>query len=115
MLEDFAMGNRVNRDRVAQRLASSTSIPTIGSQGIVPLQSPDVNMNELRTMNEHNPLAFFLPCDLDWVFKVMSVFPDARTSSILVHFYFDKLEWYTRVSSYDDLHRPFRHQLTFAW
>ncbi|KAK4057475.1 hypothetical protein OIO90_001544 [Microbotryomycetes sp. JL221] len=103
VLEDFAMGHRVNRDRATQRIASSNSVPNAGSSGSQqPYPSPQMPMmSSINLIKESNPLAFFMPAEVDWVRKVLEVFPDPHRSAALVHFYFHKLEWYTKA-----LHKP---------
>ncbi|KAM0786827.1 hypothetical protein ACM66B_002256 [Microbotryomycetes sp. NB124-2] len=102
VLEDLAMGHRVNKDRATQRLTSSTSIPKVGSSTQLNLPSPQIPPSaSLHTIKDSNPLAFFIPSEFDWVHRVLSVLPSPQQSAALVHFYFHKVEWYTKA-----LHKP---------
>lgn len=94
VLEDFAMGHRMNRDRATQRLAG------VGAGGATPqttATSPEGILTELRGISENNPLAFLVPHGFDYILRVLSALPDPQRCWALVQFYFAKHEWYTKV------------------
>lgn len=94
VLEDFAMGHRMNRDRATQRLAG------VGAGGAAPpttATSPEGILTELRGISENNPLAFLVPHGFDYILRVLSALPDPQRCWALVQFYFAKHEWYTKV------------------
>lgn len=94
VLEDFAMGHRMNQVRATKRLNPAGDI--VGATAAA--TSPEGILGEVRPISDHNPLAFFLPCGFDYVLRVISVLPDAHRSWALVQFYFAKHEWYTKAS-----------------
>lgn len=94
VLEDFAMGNRMNQERATKRLNPAGDI--VGATAAA--TSPEGILGEARPISDNNPMAFFLPSGFDYVLRVVSVLPDAHRSWALVQFYFAKHEWYTKVS-----------------
>ncbi|KAK0207864.1 hypothetical protein DFS33DRAFT_1379414 [Desarmillaria ectypa] len=86
MLEDFAMGHRVNRSRATQDLDTMkynedpyTSASPSGGHPLLLLLDPGVNV----------------------IARLVAMLPNDMRSRALVQFYFERLEWYSKV-----LHAP---------
>jgi hypothetical protein len=87
VLEDFAMGHRVNQDRATKRLTSSAG----------QVQSPELSLTDTKVIEQSNPLAFFLPAGFDYVQQALLIVPPPSVTWRLVEFYFSSVEWYTKV------------------
>ncbi|PBK89251.1 hypothetical protein ARMGADRAFT_336462 [Armillaria gallica] len=86
MLEDFAMGHRVNRNRATQDFDTTnnnedpyTSASPSGGHPLLLLLDPGVNI----------------------IARLVAMLPDEMRTRALVQFYFERLEWYSKV-----LHAP---------
>ncbi|KAJ3856152.1 hypothetical protein EV368DRAFT_61903 [Lentinula lateritia] len=123
MLEDFAMGHRVNRSRAAQELDPGPSdlythrqMTAYGSQSapprreshenatrslpLTPVSATDVFVPQLG-LPDHHPLALLIDINTNVVGRLVSVLPAKSHCMTLVTFYFERLEWYSKV-----LHSP---------
>ncbi|KAJ7687368.1 hypothetical protein B0H17DRAFT_1069983 [Mycena rosella] len=97
MLEDFAMGNRVNQKRATDDLVSQELVSDRN-------QSPKIegasNVLHLGVPDGH-PLALLIDPNTNVMQRLLaSLLPEAETH-ILIQFYFDRLDWYSKA-----LHRP---------
>ncbi|KAJ3998905.1 fungal-specific transcription factor domain-containing protein [Lentinula boryana] len=117
MLEDFAMGHRVNRSRATQELDTESSdlythrrSVSNGSQDgfirrdhslpLTPVSTIDVFVPQFGLPDRH-PLSLLIDTSTDIVGRLVSVLPAKGRCKALVHFYFERLEWYSKV-----LHSP---------
>ncbi|KAJ4501240.1 fungal-specific transcription factor domain-containing protein [Lentinula lateritia] len=123
MLEDFAMGHRVNRSRAAQELDPGPSdlythrqMTAYGSQSapprheshenvtrslpLTPVSATDVFVPQLG-LPDHHPLALLIDINTNVIGRLVSVLPAKSHCLTLVTFYFERLEWYSKV-----LHSP---------
>ncbi|KAJ7492254.1 fungal-specific transcription factor domain-containing protein [Mycena latifolia] len=96
MLEDFAMGHRVNATRATEDLGA---LPYSNAD-----RSPkrDVTSNGLHlgVPNGH-PLALLIDPNTNVMNRLLvSLLPEAETQT-LIRFYFDRLDWYSKV-----MHKP---------
>lgn len=90
MLEDFAMGNRANARRAAQKL-----VPRPGLISSRPGDSPDLSRLETAVnQRSADPAA-------DVAYRFLRLAPPPETQRQIVHYYFERLEWYTKC-----LYRP---------
>ncbi|PWN36511.1 uncharacterized protein FA14DRAFT_3483 [Meira miltonrushii] len=90
MLEDFAMGNRANARRAAQKL-----VPKPGLLSSRPGDSPDPSRLETAVnQRSADPAA-------DVAYRFLRLAPPPETQRQIVHYYFERLEWYTKC-----LYRP---------
>ncbi|MCO5590257.1 hypothetical protein L7F22_044226 [Adiantum nelumboides] len=90
MLEDFAMGNRANARRAAQKL-----VPKPGLMSSRPGDSPDLSRLETAVnQRSADPAA-------DVAYRFLRLAPPPETQRQIVHYYFERLEWYTKC-----LYRP---------
>mgnify|MGYP001606409004 CR=1 FL=1 len=81
-------GHRVNQDRVATRL-NPTGDRTSPKEVMTALHAAGLAQN--------HTLSFFVPTGFDPVEQALKATPDPQRALFLVHFYFAKLEWYTKV------------------
>ncbi|KAF8215783.1 fungal-specific transcription factor domain-containing protein [Mycena galopus ATCC 62051] len=94
MLEDFAMGHRVNRTRATQDLEAGP----YSSNG--PSRMEVTSIPQLGVHKGH-PLALLIDPGTNIMSRLLlSMLPEAQTR-VLVQFYFDRLDWYSKV-----LHKP---------
>lgn len=90
MLEDFAMGNRANARRAAQKL-----VPKPGLISSRPGDSPDpLRLETAVNQRSADPAA-------DVAYRFLRLAPPPETQRQIVHYYFERLEWYTKC-----LYRP---------
>ncbi|KAJ7431745.1 hypothetical protein B0H11DRAFT_1966449 [Mycena galericulata] len=96
MLEDFAMGHRVNQKRATQDL-----------EGVPYSEDAQTPRLEVTSRGSHlgvpdgHPLALLIDPSTNIVDRLLiSFLPEAQTGA-LIRFYFDRLDWYSKV-----LHRP---------
>ncbi|KAK0446531.1 uncharacterized protein EV420DRAFT_1647964 [Desarmillaria tabescens] len=86
MLEDFAMGHRVNRNRATQDFDTTNNnedpYSSAGPSG-------------------GHPLLLLLDPSVNVIARLVALLPDEMRSRALVQFYFERLEWYSKV-----LHAP---------
>ncbi|KAK1215651.1 hypothetical protein PQX77_021715 [Marasmius sp. AFHP31] len=114
MLEDIAMGNRMNRRRAASQLEPNSNLANAQSFSmktvLTPFTSSDRNRGLSSPSSRHlppsglpqeHPLALLVQPSTSVVLQILSHLPNETRSRILVRFYFDRIEWYTRV-----LHSP---------
>ncbi|KAF7347512.1 Nucleus protein [Mycena venus] len=96
MLEDFAMGHRVNRTRATQDLEA---VPYSNND-----RSPKLEVTSHGThfgVPDGHPLALLIDPSTNVMSRLLlSTLPEAQTR-ILIQFYFDRLDWYSKV-----LHKP---------
>ncbi|KAF9027330.1 hypothetical protein BDZ89DRAFT_1160859 [Hymenopellis radicata] len=86
MLEDFAMGHRINRTRATQDFDTDPyNTPAASSAGV----------------SRNHPLSLLVDPAADVPARLVAILPDEERSRALVEFYFAKLEWYSKV-----LHAP---------
>ncbi|KAJ7204411.1 fungal-specific transcription factor domain-containing protein [Mycena pura] len=98
MLEDFAMGNRVNQTRVTEDLEAAP-YSTIGRSQRLAI-TPHGSSVHLGVPDGH-PLALLIDPSTNIMSRLLvPILPQAQTDS-LIQFYFDRLDWYSKV-----LHRP---------
>ncbi|CAK5264478.1 unnamed protein product [Mycena citricolor] len=95
MLEDFAMGHRVNTNRAAQELEAASHSTDRSPQLRVTRKGP-----QLGILPSH-PLALLIDPNTDILGRLLSVMLPEQQAGVLVQFYFDRLDWYSKV-----LHRP---------
>ncbi|CAK5280675.1 unnamed protein product [Mycena citricolor] len=95
MLEDFAMGHRVNTNRAAQELEAASHSTVRSPQLRVTRKGP-----QLGILPSH-PLALLIDPNTDILGRLLSVMLPEQQAGVLVQFYFDRLDWYSKV-----LHRP---------
>ncbi|KAJ6601447.1 fungal-specific transcription factor domain-containing protein [Mycena vulgaris] len=95
MLEDFAMGHRVNQTRAAQDL-DAVSYSNDRSPKL------EVTSNGLHLgVPDGHPLALLIDPSTNVMSRLLvSLLPDSE-SQILIQFYFDRLDWYSKA-----LHKP---------
>ncbi|THU93548.1 hypothetical protein K435DRAFT_189601 [Dendrothele bispora CBS 962.96] len=117
MLEDFAMGHRVNRSRATQDLecepVSPFLYPTPASQdgafghlghsllSFPHPSSPLDAMSPVFGLAEGHPLSLLIDPTVNITAKLVSLLPSESRCRLLVQFYFERLEWYSKV-----LHAP---------
>ncbi|KAJ3772304.1 fungal-specific transcription factor domain-containing protein [Lentinula raphanica] len=123
MLEDFAMGHRVNRSRATQELENEPSdlythrrTISYGSQdGSLRRESyekatPSLPLTPVSVIDgfgpqiglpDRHPLSLLIDTSTNVVGRLVSVLPAREHCMALVHFYFERLEWYSKV-----LHSP---------
>ncbi|KIK53870.1 hypothetical protein GYMLUDRAFT_49165 [Collybiopsis luxurians FD-317 M1] len=120
MLEDFAMGHRVNRSRAAQDLQQgsepySYANTAYGSQGghvysemyettIQSMPTPVSAMDAMAPqfgLPDRHPLSLLIDPSTNVISRLVSVLPSQNHCATLIHFYFERLEWYSKV-----LHAP---------
>ncbi|KAF5358795.1 hypothetical protein D9758_008583 [Tetrapyrgos nigripes] len=120
MLEDFAMGHRVNRSRATQDLdcepvSQACLYPTPASQDGPALfgnydhpilsfphaSSPTDGMSPVFGLTDGHPLSLLIDPAVNLTAKLVSLLPSEGHCRLLVQFYFDRLEWYSKV-----LHAP---------
>ncbi|KAK7435698.1 hypothetical protein VKT23_019531 [Stygiomarasmius scandens] len=119
MLEDFAMGHRINRSRAAQDLEcepvspsylyptpSSVDGPSFGQYGPPTLSfphpsSPTDGMSPVFGLGDGHPLGLLIDPTVNVTAKLVALLPSASRCRLLVQFYFERLEWYSKV-----LHAP---------
>lgn len=82
MLEDFAMGNRANARRAAQKLNHESR----------PGDSPDESLYNL----ERGASQRSADSTIDVAYRFLRMVPDTDVTREIVDFYFDRLEWQTR-------------------
>ncbi|KAJ6614995.1 hypothetical protein B0H10DRAFT_2042843 [Mycena sp. CBHHK59/15] len=93
MLEDFAMGHRVNQTRATQDLEA---VPYSDDD-----RSPKPTAGIHLGVPDGHPLALLIDPGTNIMSRLLiSFLPEAHTRA-LIQFYFDRLEWYSKV-----LHRP---------
>ncbi|KAL0569118.1 hypothetical protein V5O48_012854 [Marasmius crinis-equi] len=114
ILEDFAMGNRINRHRAALELlpeaASSiefnsrdiwSSLPRSIEAGLQSLPTPPPTSKHLPfSLSEFHPLLLFVDPSSSIIPKLVSILPDESRSRDLIQFYFDRIAWYTKIFHY---------------
>ena len=118
LLQDFAMGHRANRDRVAKLMGAQEASPSLDgalrksqtpasptrlpgmSELLLPL-SVSVDHKNVALVEASHPLAGVINAETDYISKFIAQAPDPLRGWQLVQFYFSHLEWYTRV-----LHAP---------
>ncbi|KAL0574464.1 hypothetical protein V5O48_007503, partial [Marasmius crinis-equi] len=113
MLEDIAMGNRMNRRRAASQLEPNSLLGDPQSFSMRPMIPPPgiPDRNGFITnlpgkalhhsgLPEEHPLALLVQT-AGVVPQILSHLPNEARSRILVRFYFERTEWYTRI-----LHLP---------
>lgn len=88
MLEDFAMGNRAHTRRAAQKLNQDAS--RMGDNS-----SPESSYLETGASQRSADAA------IDVAYRFLRLAPNPEISRVIVDYYFDRLEWYTKC-----LHRP---------
>ncbi|KAJ6520200.1 fungal-specific transcription factor domain-containing protein [Mycena sanguinolenta] len=94
MLEDFAMGHRVNRTRATQDL----EVGYLNHRSSEPEVGP--HAGRLGVPDGH-PLALLIDPSTNITHRLLlSMLTEAQTR-VLVQFYFDRLDWYSKV-----LHKP---------
>ncbi|KAJ7204402.1 hypothetical protein GGX14DRAFT_569515 [Mycena pura] len=94
MLEDFAMGNRVNQTRATEDLEAAP-YSTIGrSQRLaIPPHGSSVHLG----VPDGHPLALLIDPSTNIMSRLLvSILPQAQTDP-LIQFYFDRLDWYSKV------------------
>ncbi|KAF9073319.1 fungal-specific transcription factor domain-containing protein [Rhodocollybia butyracea] len=121
MLEDFAMGHRVNRSRAARNLEdeapSAYSYSGYGSQQAGPIASHEVYERTVHSITtpisavegfapqlglpDSHPLSLLIDPSTNVISRLVSALPNQNHRATLVHFYFERLEWYSKV-----LHAP---------
>ncbi|KIY73644.1 hypothetical protein CYLTODRAFT_416675 [Cylindrobasidium torrendii FP15055 ss-10] len=85
MLEDFAMGHRINQTRAS--IEYETSL--------------DAGPSSSTIKSHRHPLVLLVDQATDPLERIVSMLPDERQSQALAQFYFDQLEWYSKI-----LHAP---------
>jgi hypothetical protein len=114
MLEDFAMGHKANQDRASKLISGQNAAQAITQNAG---QSPTLQQNIGQEDQSHflsavasraipplaleHPLSSIINPEADYMAKFLAMAPDSFRGGQLVRFYFDYLEWYTRV-----LHAP---------
>ncbi|KAM0751752.1 hypothetical protein T439DRAFT_324943 [Meredithblackwellia eburnea MCA 4105] len=93
MLEDFAMGHRVNRDRVTSRL---NPIGGDSKEGLVSNQ-----LEASSGLPVDHAFAFLIASGYEPIQQALAAAPDPQRSMFLVQLYFSRIEWYTKT-----LHQP---------
>ncbi|KAF5379255.1 hypothetical protein D9757_010680 [Collybiopsis confluens] len=121
MLEDFAMGHRVNRSRAAQDLHqrppetySYANTASYGPQGLAYREMYDKSMHSIPTpisaidsftpqlgLPDRHPLSLLVDPTTNVIGRLVSILPNQTQCAILIQFYFERLEWYSKV-----LHAP---------
>ncbi|KAK0232677.1 fungal-specific transcription factor domain-containing protein [Armillaria fumosa] len=86
MLEDFAMGHRVNRNRATQDFDMTNNN-----------EDPYTSANP----SSGHPLLLLLDPSVNIMARLVAMLPDETRTRALVQFYFERLEWYSKV-----LHAP---------
>ncbi|KAJ7109829.1 fungal-specific transcription factor domain-containing protein [Mycena epipterygia] len=95
MLEDFAMGHRVNQTRATQDL-DAVSYSSDRSPKLE-VTSRGINFG----VPDGHPLALLIDPSTNIMSRLLvSLLPEAQTR-VLIQFYFDRLDWYSKV-----LHKP---------
>ncbi|KAF9455930.1 fungal-specific transcription factor domain-containing protein [Collybia nuda] len=89
MLEDFAMGHKVNRTRATQDAEGDS------------VCRRDDHANPSLPLPISHPLALLVDSSIDVVARLVRTLPGEWQSQCLIQFYFDRLDWYSKV-----LHRP---------
>ncbi|KAF9258390.1 hypothetical protein L218DRAFT_731914 [Marasmius fiardii PR-910] len=92
MLEDFAMGNRINRHRAALELLDSTTSMNRDSWAAAAAAAP----GSFQT----GPLSLLVDSSANVLQRLISILPDETRSRGLIQFYFDRIEWYTKIFHY---------------
>ncbi|KAJ7269352.1 fungal-specific transcription factor domain-containing protein [Mycena haematopus] len=95
MLEDFAMGHRINRTRATQDLEAGPYSNDRSSE-------LEVTSDAIRLgVPDSHPLALLIDPNTNIISRLLlSMLPETQTR-VLVQFYFDRLDWYSKV-----LHKP---------
>ncbi|KAG7091751.1 hypothetical protein E1B28_008152 [Marasmius oreades] len=117
MLEDIALGNRMNRRRAASLLEPNSTLgrahsfsietvltpPILAEQGMYPFpKNPSPSSLQLPAFglpSEH-PLSLLVDPSTNVVHLIVSILPDELISRSLVDFYFDRIDWYTKIFHY---------------
>ncbi|KAF9254334.1 hypothetical protein L218DRAFT_968251 [Marasmius fiardii PR-910] len=117
MLEDIALGNRMNRRRAASQLEPNSTLgraqtfsietvltpPILAEQGMYPFpKNPSPSSQQLPPFglpSEH-PLSLLVDPSTNVVHLIVSILPDEAISRRLVEFYFERIEWYTKIFHY---------------
>ncbi|KAJ7665424.1 hypothetical protein DFH06DRAFT_1390944 [Mycena polygramma] len=98
MLEDFAMGHRVNQTRATQDL-DADAVSFFGDRSPKP-EVTSYGINHIGVPDGH-PLALLIDPSTNMMSRLLvSMLPEAQTRP-LIQFYFNRLDWYSKV-----LHRP---------
>ncbi|KAJ4480155.1 fungal-specific transcription factor domain-containing protein [Lentinula aciculospora] len=120
MLEDFAMGHRVNRSRATHELnhepselyihrlatayesqdKSESYEKATHSLPLTPVSAMDVFVPQFGLPARH-PLALLIDPSTNVAGRLVSILPARSNCQALVRFYFERLEWYSKV-----LHTP---------
>jgi hypothetical protein len=117
MLEDFAMGHRINRSRATQDLERESpesypyATPFYGipeyrefHEGRHHMPTPVSAVDRLTPqfgLPERHPLSLLIDSASNAVSRLISILPNRSQCATLVNFYFERLEWYSKV-----LHAP---------
>ncbi|KAK1225842.1 hypothetical protein PQX77_011203 [Marasmius sp. AFHP31] len=128
MLEDIALGNRMNRRRAASQLEPNSNLgrahsfsmetvitpPILAEQGMYPFSKPSSpssrNLPSCGLPQEH-PLALLVDPSTNVVHQIVSILPDEPTSRNLVQLYFERIEWYTKIFHYPSFMSEANHLL----
>ncbi|KAK7019182.1 hypothetical protein VNI00_018176 [Paramarasmius palmivorus] len=96
MLEDFALGHRIKRNRAAEELKSS---PLAESLRLSSHGNPLTNFD--MPFGEGHPLALLVDSSSDVVSRLVRNLPSEGHSRTLIQYYFDRIEWCMKI-----FHRP---------
>ncbi|KAG7088968.1 hypothetical protein E1B28_012913 [Marasmius oreades] len=101
MLEDFAMGNRINRHRASLELLLSTQPSASMALDYPWPATATTNLCE-HGFQSHptGPLSVLIDPSTNVMQRLVSMLPDEPQSRELIQFYFDRIEWYTKIFHY---------------
>ncbi|KAL0574523.1 hypothetical protein V5O48_007438 [Marasmius crinis-equi] len=117
MLEDIALGNRMNRRRAASQLEPNSNLgraqsfsmetvltpPILAEQGMYPFpktSSPSSQLLPPCGLPQEHPLSLLIDPSTNVVHQIVSILPEEAMSRGLVDFYFERIEWYTKIFHY---------------
>lgn len=90
VLEDFAMGHSLNRERATNRIVTSSQ----GYSALSPIvASPLSHSSRLST----SPLAFLFPDGFDYTSRAIATLPDVERTWSLITYFFSTAQWYLHV------------------
>ncbi|KAF9257831.1 hypothetical protein L218DRAFT_1080713 [Marasmius fiardii PR-910] len=103
MLADLAMGNRTSGRRNFAQMESSGS-PVGRTQSLSHFNPPHMpfpgSSKSSSGLPQEHPLSLLVRPSTSVVLRVLSHLPDESSSRSLIRFYFDRIEWYTRIFHY---------------
>ncbi|KAG7096233.1 hypothetical protein E1B28_003682 [Marasmius oreades] len=100
LADQLAMGNRMNGRRNSMQSEAERAISSSPVDPPIPLPSSSKFPPNANGISHDHPLSLLVRPATSIVFQILSHLPDETDSRSLIRFYFDRIEWYTRILHY---------------